>query len=349
MLKIETRYLRQVQEAATAAELCVLVQNAIELEHSTIPPYLTAMISLKPEKNREIWEVIHSVVIEEMLHMTIAANLMNALGGEPQINTPEFVPTYPGPLPMSVGDGLIVGLERFSRDQVKNVFMAIEEPEDPLEFPVAALTGAAVPEFATIGQFYGAIREKILELPDDELPGDPARQVVDPRLFPADELFAIRDKEQAVAAIDLIVEQGEGTEESPLDPDGGYAHYYRFEELYVGRRLVKDDAVPQGYSFSGPPFPFEKDDVWPLAANTKAAQLPAGSEQRRQADQFNFVYGKLLNGLHRSFNGDPGFLQSTLGLMYDVKLVGERLAAMDFPGRDGETVGPPFEYSDVNR
>jgi hypothetical protein len=348
MLKIKAEFVEQVQEAETSEHLSELMQNAIELEHATIPPYLTAMISLKPGTNRETWRVIQSVVIEEMLHMTIAANVMNALGGEPAINRPGFIPEYPGPLPMSIGHGLVVGLERFSREQVKNVFMEIEEPEKPLVFPVRPFGMAAKLEFSTIGQFYGAIQKRLRELPDD-LPGDPARQVVDPKLFGEDQLFAVHTTGDAVRALDVIVEQGEGTTESPLDPDGDFAHYYRFEELYHGRRLMKDTTVPQGYSFSGPPIPLDADGVWPLAANTKAAQLTENSEQRRQANQFNFVYAKLLNALHRSFNGDPAFLESTLGLMYDLKLVGEQLAAMPFPGRDGETVGPPFEHVDVNR
>lgn len=347
MLKIQAEFVEQVHGAATPEDLAELMQNAIELEHATIPPYLTAMISLKPGTNREIWRVIQSVVIEEMLHMTIAANVMNALGGEPAINRPGFIPEYPGPLPMAIGHGLVVGLERYSREQVKKVFMEIEEPEKPIVFPVRPFGMAAKLEFSTIGQFYGAIQKRLRELPD-ELPGDPARQVVDPSMFGPDQLFAIRTTDDAVRALDVIVEQGEGTPDSPLDPEGDFAHYYRFEELFHGRRLVKDTTVPQGYSFSGPAIPFDAGAVWPLAANTKAEQLPEGSEQRRQANEFNFVYAKLLNALHRSFNGDPGFIQSTLGLMYDLKLAGEQLAAMPFPGRDGETVGPPFEYLDVN-
>jgi hypothetical protein len=39
------------------------------------------------------------VVIEEMLHMTIAANVLNAVGGHPAIDRPDFVPNYPEDLP----------------------------------------------------------------------------------------------------------------------------------------------------------------------------------------------------------------------------------------------------------
>jgi hypothetical protein len=44
-----------VGAARTATDLHDLVQAAIRLEFSTIPPYLTAMLSLRPGANREIW------------------------------------------------------------------------------------------------------------------------------------------------------------------------------------------------------------------------------------------------------------------------------------------------------
>lgn len=55
------------------------LQCAIELEHSTIPPYLCALYSIEPGRNLEAVEVICSVVVEEKLHLTLAANLLNAV------------------------------------------------------------------------------------------------------------------------------------------------------------------------------------------------------------------------------------------------------------------------------
>jgi hypothetical protein len=307
------------------------------------------MISLHPGKNREIWGIIHSVVIEEMLHMSIAANVLNALGAKPAINKPDFIPSYPGTLPMGIGDGLIVGLEKYSAEVVEKVFMEIEEPESPLQFPDATLE-AALPEFGTIGEFYQVLQKKIADLPGgDTLPGDPARQVTDPTMFPESELFPILTKEDAIRGMEIIIDQGEGSPDSPLDPEGELAHYYRFQELVKGKRLIKDTSVPQGFSFSGDPIPFDSTAVYPLKNNTKSSDLPAGSEQRRQADLFNFTYGKLLNALHRAFNGEPKFLSSTLGLMFDLKLIAETMAAMPISTASGsEHVGPPFEYVNVN-
>jgi hypothetical protein len=76
-----------------------------------------------------------------MLHMTIGCNLLNALGGRPLIEDAAFLPRYPGPLPLSIGGGLEVGLEPFSLDLMQRVFMEIEEPENPIDLPVFAAAG----------------------------------------------------------------------------------------------------------------------------------------------------------------------------------------------------------------
>ena len=73
-------------------------------------------------------DLIRTIVIEEMQHMTIVSNLLIAIGGHPKINEKGFIPEYPGPLPMNIGD-LRVGIEAFSIPLVKNVFKAIEEPD----------------------------------------------------------------------------------------------------------------------------------------------------------------------------------------------------------------------------
>src|SRR3954465_5321574 len=86
---------------ASLASLQEHLQWAIELEHFTIPPYLCALYSLDMDRNADAAEVIASVVIEEMLHLPLAANLLNAVGGRPQIDTPRLLRPCPLPLPHS--------------------------------------------------------------------------------------------------------------------------------------------------------------------------------------------------------------------------------------------------------
>ena len=113
----------------SAEDLMQALQLAIELEHSTIPPYLCALYSIKPGTNVEVAGLIRSVVVEEMLHMALAANIFIAIGGSPNIGHAKFVPIYPGPLPGGLRTGLIVRLRRCSIEQIRDCFMSIEEPE----------------------------------------------------------------------------------------------------------------------------------------------------------------------------------------------------------------------------
>ena len=148
----------------TKDDLLEALQKALELEHSTIPPYLFAYFTIKRGTNRAARRRLKSIFIEEMLHMTLVCNIINAIdGGKPRIAFPEFVPDYPSTLPLCIGGdqpgSLIVHLKKFSLQHVEQTFMKIEEPENPLVFP--ELAAVAPPHFKTIGQFYAEI-EKLL-------------------------------------------------------------------------------------------------------------------------------------------------------------------------------------------
>lgn len=349
MLQVERAAVDAVSTATSAEDLVGLVQEALRLEFSTIPPYLTAMLSLKPGQNRDIWWAIHDVVVDEMLHLLIGCNLLNALRARPTIDDPAFIPAYPGPLPLGIGTGLVVGLEAFSLDVVENVFMEIEEPEHPLSFPRAAV--AELPDFSTIGEFYRTLSTKLVELGDSALAGDPARQVVAPRWFSAERLFAITDAASAARALALIVAEGEGTLDAPVDPDGDIAHYYRFEAIRRGRRLVRDDTVAAGYSFTGAPYPFDPAGVWPLTANQRHTDLARRSEAWRRVQQFRVTLTRLLQSLQRVVDGEPDHLDAAMGIMFELKLAGQLLAGvpvMSGGAPSGLHAGPVFEYALAN-
>jgi rubrerythrin len=83
----EQEYAASFGRIATLESLREHLQWAIELEHSTIPPYLCALYSLDSDRNPEAADVVSSVMVEEMLHLTLAANLRNAVGGRPRPST----------------------------------------------------------------------------------------------------------------------------------------------------------------------------------------------------------------------------------------------------------------------
>lgn len=327
-----------VENLDTPKGLEEALEEAIKLEHSTIPPYLYAFYSLG-SSNTKISELLHSVVIDEMVHLALACNVLNALGGNPVIDKPGFIPTYPGPLPGSVEKGLVVPLERFSRELVHNVFMEIEEPEDPLEFPVAKAEATRL----TIGMFYAAIREN---LKGATFNGPRQRQIT-PELMQG--VIEVVDEKTAVEAIDLIVEQGEGTSQSPLAGiEDELAHYYRFAEIYYGRELIPNPeagpATPpdERYKYDGPEIPFESAGVRAVDKNPTTASYPEGSPARIECERFNFLYTRLLNALHVTFNGKPSELGPAIGLMFKCTAQANKLMGIKLPS--GEFAGPSFEY-----
>src|SRR5215472_7515094 len=110
----------------TLESLRAHLQWAIELEHCTVPPYLCALYSLDTIRNPEASDVMASVFVEEMLHMALAANLLNAVGGRPRFDSPQMLPPYPRFLPH--GDrSFEIPLLAFGPAALE-VFFKIEQP-----------------------------------------------------------------------------------------------------------------------------------------------------------------------------------------------------------------------------
>lgn len=147
-----------------------LLQTAILIEHSTIPPYLTALYSIKDGANVLASQIIRSVAVEEMLHLIMVCNVMNAVSIQPSVNRPQNYPTYPMKLPMNVD--FFVGLETFSSNSIAT-FIAIESPSSPLvkapKYSVEAETASfvsgrsAVQEnnYWTLGNMKGFISKNV--------------------------------------------------------------------------------------------------------------------------------------------------------------------------------------------
>lgn len=324
------------------------LQWAIELEHSTLPPYLCALYSIKPGTNAEAVANVASVFIEEMLHMTLAANVLNAIGGTPVLAKPGFIPRYPTYLPHSA-HRFLVALAPFSLDTVET-FMRIEKPE----------AATALPQddyFETIGQFYRAIEEALKQLcatlgERQVFTGDPARQVT-PAAFQyrgSGRIVPVYDLASALAAIDEIEDQGEGLKHDEIwdgDRDMFHperdevAHYFRFVEIKHGRLFQRGDTPRSGPT--GSSMDIDWTAVYPMRLNPRLDDYPADSPVRAKMHEFNRAYSELLRSLHRAFNGEPATLTATLGDMWELKDIARAL--MQMPTGDGATTaGPSFDY-----
>ena len=327
-------------------DLRAALQNALALEFSTIPPYLTALYSIRPIRpgvNAAAAAIIRSVVMEEMLHLSLVGNILNAVGGRPRLAA--TVPHYPGPLPMGIGDQpgqpFIVGLKRLTRDLVRDVFMVIEEPEHPIEFPEVRATFLPE-EYHTIGEFYAAVASLLTELGPTVFTGHADRQVTG--WIGPHEITPVRCASSAQDAIRLIVDQGEGTATSPASGPESLAHYYRFEQIQKGETLTPDPAAGDGYAWGDPVIPLDEDGVWPMVDNPPLVPLPAGSDAARLSDQFDGIYTVLVDELQATFDGQPQRLGSAVAQMHALRLQAQRMLPVQLPGRETETIGPRFRY-----
>ena len=317
------------------------LQHAIQLEHACIPAYLYALYSIKPDKNREIVALLRSVMLEEMLHIGLVCNILNAIGGSPVLDDPEFVPRYPGPLPGSVEQGLIVPLAPFSKDLVRDIFMVIEAPEFESNFGKPSLPTKR--KAITAGDFYGGIKRQIRALSEEGniFVGDPRKQLTGG--FARMQTVKVTSVDSAIKAIDLIVEEGEGTRSSPLDPDHELAHYYRFAEIFHGYKAIATNQ-PNGppFDYVGHAIKFDPGGVWPAIKNPSAASYAHDSVAANLNYDFNRTYTKLLKTLHAVFNGEPDRLGPANTLMESMK--DQALYMMSYELSPGVTAGPTFEY-----
>jgi len=332
-------------EITTLESLLEHLQWAIELEHFTLPPYLCALYSLNAERNPEATEVVASIFVEEMLHMALAANLLNAVGGRPRLDSPRMLPGYPRCLPH--GDcSFDVPLLSFGPEAL-DVFLKIEQPAAPDVLPESD-------RYETIGQFYDAIRAGLCALCTDlggrrVFCGDPARQISDAPFRGGGRIIAVNSLPTALAALDEIVEQGEGCAHvevwdgdcDDMHPDREQvAHYCRFQELKLGRRYRRGDTPQSGPT--GEMMSVDWSGVRAMRRNPCTGDHAPGSAVRTAQERFNDSYCSILRLLEQAFNGSPQILKTAIRSMYRRKIQAQTL--MEMPTEDGiTTAGPTFE------
>jgi hypothetical protein len=224
-----------------------LLAEALQLEHMIMCQYLFAQLSLKdgqdegwtPEQTDAVdrWRTtLRGIAIEEMLHMALVANLMSAIGAAPSFGRPNF-PQRSGYFPA----GVQLDLLPFG-EQALDHFLFLERPEGmDLEDGSGFAAAGAPPrdpvderetlprgqEFATVGHLYRGIADGLRTL--SSRLGERAlfvgshRAQATPELFHWPQLVTVTDLESGLAAVEEIIEQGEGAK-----GDWSHAHYGRF-------------------------------------------------------------------------------------------------------------------------
>jgi hypothetical protein len=337
----------QVSGIETVESLREHVQWAIELEHATLPPYLCALYSADQARNPEAAEVMLSVFLEEMLHTVLAANLLNAVGGRPQFDIPRMLPGYPRYLPH--GDrSFELSLLPFGAEALEQ-FLRLERPAPPS-------APAESDRYETIGQFYAAIGEGLRTLcaqlgEADVFSGDPARQVTEVSFHGgARRAMAVDSLATALSALKEIVEEGEGADRLEVwDGDRNMfrperediGHYFRVQQLKLGRRYRRGDSPTSGPS--GEAISIDWGGVRRMRPNQRTTDHAPGCPIRIAQEDFNHAYCGVLHLLDHAFNGRAHELRGAIRAMFGLKEQAEALMTM--PTHDGfAVVGPTFEY-----
>ncbi len=223
-----------------------LLAEAAQLEHMIMCQYLFAELSLKEGAGEgltgeqaeavERWrKTLRGIAVEEMLHVALVANLMTAIGAAPAFGRPNF-PQRSGYFPSGVQLDLLPFGERALRHflylerpegmerQDAEGFVPVAPPRDPVDADELLPRGQ---EFTTVGHLYRGIADGLRGLA--ERLGERAVFVGSPRaqatakLFRWPQLIAVTDLASALAAVEEIIEQGEGAR-----GDWRQAHYGRF-------------------------------------------------------------------------------------------------------------------------
>jgi hypothetical protein len=340
----------------TRDDLIRYLDAALSLEHATIPVYLTAYYSIRSTTNSDAAHILRVTAVEEMLHLCLVANVMNAVGGSPDLTRPGFVPSYPTRLPDGEED-FIVDLRPFSPAAV-NTFCQIERPRKapdtgsrlvPQETDKPKLVTSPTDEgmsFYSIGEFYeeiGAGLRRLAGEDPDLFSGDESRQV-GPEFFYSGggAIIPVRDLESACKALQFIGEQGEGLDAGLYDTDGELAHYYRFRQLQLGRYYQPGD---EPEAPSGPQLTIDWEQTFNLKVSARLSDYPAGSELAAAAEAFNADYGKFLALLTQAFNGEPKRMQEAIWWMFRLRDGFNRLIRNPLPGSDGLHAAPTFEVN----
>lgn len=348
-------------------ELIFMLCEAAELEHMIMLQYLFAAFSLKRDPDEGLtpeqlaactrWDrTISRVAAQEMLHLALCNNLLTAVGGAPHFRRPNF-PQRASYFPAGVQFDLLP----FGETALRH-FIYLERPEGIQEedAPDFAVTGAPVPlstghevvpflqDFATVGHLYRGIEQGLRHLVEKHgeeglFIGPPEAQATG-EYFRWPELVAVIDLRSAHAAIETIVEQGEGARGHWED-----AHYGMFLRLYAEYRAFKEDDP----SFE-PARPIRA--AWCRMPGTPGVADPcliADPVTRNVADLFNAGYEVLVQMLARFFAHTEEnrkeletLTDTAVSAMFMViRPLGHMLTRLPIgPAYPGETAGPSFEY-----
>ena len=350
--------------------LIYTLAKAAELEHLIICQYLFAAFSLKRDASEGIpgpmvqtvrgWarSLMH-IAEQEMLHLALVQNLLTAVGASPHLSRPNF-PVPPRAFPARIQ----IALLPFGEEALRH-FAFLERPEfgaegaevEDVEMFAALAQAQALPDvsedqigpivadFETISHLYRSIEDGLGRLAErmgeERLFIGPVSAQATGEHFRFPELVAVTNLESARAAIETIVEQGEGAR-------GEWRSSHFGQILNVLDQLVAAKAADPDFD---PTRPILAAHVRPPESGVSVPLISARFTVRA-TDLLNASYEVALQLLARYFNHtDESDAQletlahAAVYLMEEViSPLGELITRLpigsDYPGKNA---GPTFE------
>jgi Ferritin-like len=340
-LKI-AQLMRLAPETRDLAWLQKALQSAIELELSTLPPYLSGQWALQDQSSTAA-RLISGITLDEMGHLGLACNLLRATGAQPQIFDGYDAIAYPGPLPGGVRPKcdpaffpcdpnfqVVLGFSDFGA--FTRMCMQIEYPENPVPRPAAFALDKET--FPSIGQFYDAILKGFQNL-DSTFEYQTDKQLQNG----APEVFIIDGLAKATVAITRIQKQGEGSSKFPfVDPEQTQlAHFYLFGEIHFGKKFVFDAARQVG-DFTGDPVTIPS--VFPM---TPVPLGGYGANAPPEVAACDKVFTRVLQQLDQAWaNKGDSALFDAIGSMLALKEQAIALLQKQVRRAEGGVFGPQF-------
>src|SRR5262249_2501674 len=351
----------------TREELVYLLGQACEIEHGLMCEYLYAQFSLKRGLEEglteaqlarvQAWEkALIGVIKQEMLHLALATNILTAIGAAPHFERPNF-PILSRWYP----EGVQIALVPFGERALRH-FIYLERPEgmalddaagfaaarhaQPLTAGGAGLV-AAPQQWQTVGHLYRGIEGGLATLcarhGEDAVFIGPARAQAVTEIFEWPELTAVTGLASAGAAIETIVEQGEGAR-----GDWHRSHFGTF--VGILEDLLAEQAADPAFSPARPVGPA----FVPLPPAGQAGTLIEAPTTARVADLATGLYEATLQVLGRYYihHGETAAELDTLArttkhlMNWVMREVGPVLTALPVgPSHPGRTAGPAFDIA----
>ncbi len=351
----------------TREQLLSALAEAAELEHSLMCLYLYAVFSLKTRLDQSLtvdelrsvttWRKdILGIAIQEMGHLSLVANLTSAVGGSAHFFHPPF-PASPGYYPSD----FVVELAGFSKETLKHfIFLErsheMHQISDAPQFQPAKEFERVSPEnrlmshpgqYETVGELYEAIKIGLRKLEADMgqtklFCGDRSLQL-SAKDIEMEGLTQITNLSEALLAIDVIVEQGEGSKD---DVDSHFAKFKKIETEYNQILATNSNFVPAIQIARNPVMrkPAIQQNVLWISHPQTAPVLDIG----------NALYSLMLRVLMQVYTGSGRassdkklLLESAFALMHGIAIVGTALTELPASQAD-PSVGAGLSFT-LNR